>query len=312
LQPLQSCVRRVGLQGLRCRRRSPSFSTFDTITTMPLVDIADELYALSADEFTKARDAAAKNAKDDPDLAKAIKSFKRPTASAWLVNQLARQRGDRLSELLDLGDQLRAAQDALSGDDLRRLNRERHQLVHAVADEARELGAKVTDQVAREVEATLDAALADPEAGEAIRTGRLVRALSSAGFESVDLTDAVAVPDARPAPRTKAKTKSAAAPKKIAKQQPAQDKAKARRELTKARADADRLAKEVAAQDERLDAARERVDAARAEIERLEDALRDARTERAAAEKEIEKAQRERNATAREHRAAQQRLEKLS
>ena len=275
---------------------------------MPLVDIADQLYALPADEFTKARDAAAKS---NADLAKEIKAFKRPTASAWLVNQLARQRSDRLDELLALGDELRTAQDALSGDDLRRLNRERHQLVHAVAEEARELGAKVTDQVARELEATLDAALADPDAGEAIRTGRLVRALSSAGFESVDLDGAVAVPDARPAPRAKSTgTKTATpAPKKAA--EPRVDKAKARRELTKARTEAEQLAKKLAAQDERVDAARERVDSARAEIERLEAELKEARSERAAAEKDIEKAQRERNAIARDQRAAQQRLDKL-
>ena len=278
----------------------------DTISPMPLVDVADELYALPADEFTKARDAAAKG---NPDLAKAIKAFKRPTASAWLVNQLARRRADRLDELLDLGDELRAAQDALSGDDLRRLNRERHQLVRAVAEEARELGAKATDQVARELEATLDAALADPEAGEAIRTGRLVRALSSAGFESVDLTDAVAVPEARSAPRTKSRKTAKKAPPKV--ERPAADKAEVRRELIKARADAKRLAKEVAAHDQRVDAARERVDAARAEIERLDAALKDARTERAAAEKDIEKAQRDRNAVAREQRTAQQRLDKL-
>lgn len=273
-----------------------------------VVEIADELYALPADEFTKARDAAAKA---NPELAKTIKAFKRPTASAWLVNQLARQRADRVAELLELGDQLRTAQDALAGDDLRRLNRERHQLVRAVADETRTLGPKVTDQVAREVEATLDAALADPEAGEAIRTGRLMRALSSAGFESVDLTDAVAVPEARPALRSAAKPK--AKPKATARP-PAERKredAKARRELMKARAEVDGLAKELAKHDKAVDGARDRVDTARAEIERLEAELKQARTERGVAEKQIEKAQRERNAAAREHRGAQQRLDKL-
>jgi hypothetical protein len=275
---------------------------------MPLVDIADQLYALPADEFTKARDAAAKS---NADLATQIKAFKRPTASAWLVNQLARQRSDRLDELLTLGDELRTAQDALSGDDLRRLNRERHQLVHAVAEEARELGTKVTDQVARELEATLDAALADPEAGEAIRTGRLVRALSSAGFESVDLDGAVAVPEAPAAPRAKSASRKAAkaVPKKAA--EPPVDKARARRELTKARAEAEQMSKRLAGQDEQVDAARERVDTARGEIERLEAELTQARSERAAAEKAVEKAQRERNAIARDQRAAQQRLDKL-
>ena len=89
-----------------------------------LASIADGLYALPAEEFTAARDAAAKDVRaDDAELAKQVKALKRPSASAWLVNQLARQRADRLEELLALGDDLRAAQEALAGDDGRPIDR---------------------------------------------------------------------------------------------------------------------------------------------------------------------------------------------
>lgn len=296
-----------------------------------LASIADVLYALPAEEFTAARDSAAKDAKaDDADLARAVKALKRPTASAWLVNRLVRQRADRLEELLALGDDLRAAQDALSGDDLRRLNRERHQLLRAVVDEARTLsGGTVTEQVAREVETTLDTALSDAGAGDAVRTGRLLRALSGGGFEAVDLAGAVAVPDAAPAPRRRstsgrpaaqdADTSTAARP--IRTKQPKQPtaaeraaekraKAKASRELATARREAERLERELADRDAELDEARERVEAARSRLDALEAELKAARTERTSAERELEKAQRDRNAAARKHRDAEKQVDK--
>lgn len=292
-----------------------------------LASIADELYALPADEFTAARDAAATTAKaDDAELSRAVKALKRPSASAWLVNQLVRHRADRLDDLLVLGDELRAAQDALSGDDLRRLNRERHQLVRAVVDEARALSdGKVTEQVTREVETTLDTALSDPGAGDAVRTGRLLRALSGGGFDAVDLSGAVAVPDAAPAPRSPAKrmperrspakratakraTKAPSAAERAAEKR---ERARASRELAAARREAEQLGRELADRDGELTRARERVDGARARLDELEAELKAARTERTSAEKKLEKAQRDRNAAARKHRDTEQQVDKL-
>jgi hypothetical protein len=161
-----------------------------------------DVYALPPEEFTAARTAAAKAAKaaGDAAAAKQIAAQRRPSASAWLVNRLVRQSPELLEQLLALGPALAAAQSAGSADDLRELGRQRRELVAAVTDQAvGDAGRPVTAAVRSEVEQTLEAALADPLSAEAVRSGRLVRALSFAGFGGVELDGAVAEPLARPA-----------------------------------------------------------------------------------------------------------------
>ena len=150
--------------------------------------MTDELYALQPGEFTSTRNERAKQARSDGDreLAEQIKALDKPTTSAWLVNQLARQLGDQLEPLIDLGRELREATANISGEELRALTRQRHQLVHALVQEARRLGAqhgtKVTDAVAGEVQRTLEASLADPDVAETVLSGRLAHATEYAGF----------------------------------------------------------------------------------------------------------------------------------
>jgi hypothetical protein len=84
-----------------------------------LQDVADELYALPPEDFTAARDAAAKTA--EPAARKEIQALRRPTVSAWLVNRLAREQPDLLEQLLQLGPALAEAQAARSGSELREL-----------------------------------------------------------------------------------------------------------------------------------------------------------------------------------------------
>ena len=154
-----------------------------------------ELYALPPEEFTTARDAAAKQAKaaGDPAAGKELKALRRPSAAAWLVNRLAAEQGALLEQLLALGPALAEAQAAGHADDLRALGRQRRQLVEAVAGTAvSAAGRPVAGPVRDEVVSTLEAALADPSSAEAVRSGRLVRALSYAGFGEVDLSGAVA------------------------------------------------------------------------------------------------------------------------
>ncbi|HEY1133661.1 MAG TPA: hypothetical protein VGE77_03735 [Nocardioides sp.] len=166
-----------------------------------LVAEADALYALVPGDFTPARDARAKELKpDDPDLAAAVKALRRPSVAAWLVNQLVRRDPARVDELLQVGAALREAQDALSADDLRAFTKQRRQLTAAVTTRARalgrELGTKVSESVAEQVEATLTTAMLDAGAGEAVRTGLLVAALRPAGVDAVDVDAALAVPGA--------------------------------------------------------------------------------------------------------------------
>ena len=121
-----------------------------------------------------------------------------------------------MDDLLELGQSLREAQQALDGDRLRELSAERRRLVAALTQEvqrlAAEAGQAVSAQVEREVQDTLEAALADQGMADAVRSGRLTKALSYAGLgEGIGISDAVAVwsaPAARP-PREPAPSRPA-------------------------------------------------------------------------------------------------------
>lgn len=155
----------------------------------------DALYALAPEDFTAARDAAAKQAKADGDAAgaKALTALRRPSVSAWVVNRLASDQRPLLDRLLALGPALAQAQAGGRADELRALGRQRRELVEVVtAAAAGGVDRTLTSTVRDEVAATLEAALADPASAQAVRSGRLVRALSYAGFGGVDLAGAVA------------------------------------------------------------------------------------------------------------------------
>ena len=166
--------------------------------TDPLREHAEELYGLLPEEFMAARTAAVKAAKDDGDrdLAKAIQTLRRPTVAAWSVNLLARRRAELVEQVVSLGGSLREAQATLQGQALRDLTRQRRQLVAAVTQEVRALaaaeGQKLSDAAVRQVEETLQAAMADPAAAEAVRSGLLAQPMASTGLES--LADVLAVP----------------------------------------------------------------------------------------------------------------------
>jgi len=173
-----------------------------------LDDVADALYALLPDEFTSARNARANQLRaDDRALAKAVGELRRPSPAAWLTNQLVRHRADELEELLQLGEQLRAAQADLDAAALTALARERRKVVGALARDAGRLadalGNAVRAPVVDEVAETLQAAMTDASAADAVRSGRLVRALEAVGTE-VDLDGAVA--GGTPGPRRAART----------------------------------------------------------------------------------------------------------
>src|SRR5512138_346259 len=81
---------------------------------MEIDEVADALYRLPPEEFTAARDDAAKQARSagDRDLAARIKALRKPSVSAHAVNSLAATQPDDLQALADLGARLR---DAMTG-----------------------------------------------------------------------------------------------------------------------------------------------------------------------------------------------------
>jgi hypothetical protein len=153
-----------------------------------LASAAEELYALSPGDFTAARDerAAQARADGDRDLAQAIGGLRRPVVSAWLVNQLAREAKDQVAELVALGGSLRQAQQDLAGERVRELSAQRRTLVATLVAEAKRIAARdgrpAGLQVEREVDATLQAALADSGAAAAVQAGCLASPLSYAGL----------------------------------------------------------------------------------------------------------------------------------
>jgi hypothetical protein len=170
------------------------------VQPVTVAEVVDELYGLAPGDFTAARDERARQVRGagQRDEAAAIKKLARPTASAWLVNQLARAAPPQLIRLYELGAQMQEAQRALAGDRLRELSVERRQVINDLVAAASDLAAQhdqsASDAVLNEVRATLEAALADDGARAAVRSGRLTKALAYAGLGEVDLTAALAMP----------------------------------------------------------------------------------------------------------------------
>lgn len=181
-----------------------------------LASLAHPLYGLAPAEFTAARNAVAREVKDSADLelAARVQELKKPSPAAWAVNLLARERADELEQLAELGETMREAQEDLDRAQLADLTRQRRALVTALAREASGLATEarhnLTAGVVEEVAKTLQAALNDPAAAAAVRSGRLVHGLEATGIEPVDLTDAVAAPEASmlSAPRPAAERKA--------------------------------------------------------------------------------------------------------
>lgn len=247
--------------------------------------MADELYALPLEDFTKTRNERAGQAKDagDKELAARIKELAKPTTAAWLANQLVREHGDELTPLLQLGADLRAATASLSGEQLKALGRQQHQLVHALVQQARHLaserGKSVSDDVARGVEDTLRAALADEESGRVLASGRLTDTLDPGGFH-IGGEDAPRPAAARPAAAKERRTPAQGADRRRAALE------RAEQELADAERRAQRSADEHAAARTALDEAQAGVEQRRRDVDELRHRLDEAHQAAAQSERE--------------------------
>ena len=280
----------------------------------PLLSIAEELYSLPPGEFTGTRNQWAKQTKGDGDaeLAKRVTELRKPSVAAWVVNMLMRHQGDQMSQVLDLGASLRQAQSDLDGDALRELTRQRRQLTTAVTRQGRtlagELGQKVTEAVADQVQDTLHAAMVDEDAAAAVRSGLLVSALAATGVGSADVVDAVAVPAAigmTPRPRAMPERKRPEL-SVVPEPEPAPDEAErereaarsaARTEVDRAVSEADEARRKVRKTEKRVGKvqartlqAAEELEEARGRVAELEHELESLDDDAAAAEEKKEKA----------------------
>ncbi|UOY01695.1 hypothetical protein [Blastococcus sp. PRF04-17] len=243
---------------------------------MDIDEVADELYEVAPEEFIALRSARQDEAKSEGDkaLATLIGTLPKPSTAAWVCNLLVRAHREEIEGLVELGTLLRDAQENLAGDELKALNRQRGQLLSALTRQAsalaRERGHAVSTAMAGQVEETLRAAMADPEAGEALLTGRLTSPMSYSGMGTVsgrpDLRLVKPPAPERPAVPTrasvaKAPAKTSADERRLAREREQaearrQAEEKRRRELAEARKAAEEataLAEEAraAAEDER-------------------------------------------------------------
>lgn len=151
-----------------------------------LEDACRTLYAADLADFTAVRAGLVAQARkaSNSALATQIAALRKPTRSAWTVNQLARAAGSELAELFALGELLRSAQSALDGAQLRQLSAQRRQVVDALVRQALSTTGQddAPASVREEVRASLDAALADPDVRAQVSAGVLVRPASWSGF----------------------------------------------------------------------------------------------------------------------------------
>lgn len=277
--------------------------------TGSLSHAADVLYGADPAGFVARRTELVKEARaaKDRELATQIGALRRPTVGAWYVNLLARSSSAELDALLGLGATMRDAQAELDMARVASLLPERRERERAamkrletvLADE----GVTAAPSALAEVAGTLTAAVADPAAAAAVRSGCLARSLVYAGFGEVDLSDAVGAeleawvdrraaergedvePEAEPAP-----PHLVLVPEPDEPEEPTDD--------------------EEAAAEQAVAAAQKALERVRAK-QRLDAAMRElaaATTRHEAAEQEREEAQREVDATGLAYAQAQERL----
>ncbi len=258
---------------------------------MGFADVARELLLVAPADFVAERTARQRAArKDDRELATAIGALRKPAPAAWVIDLLASE--SALDDAVDLGPALRKAQADADPAEIATLRRQRSGVVGALAqagaDLAEQAGHPVTTAVLDQVRATIEAAMADPHAGAAVRSGLLVRPLESVGFDDVDLDGALADPDAVPdawsgsdappipiedARRSRKASRAsrpapAREPKPAPQREPKTDPAAERRAAREAEAEARTASREADAALDRAESDLEAAEDRRAELER--------------------------------------------
>jgi hypothetical protein len=175
---------------------------------------AADLYGLPPEEFTSARNELARELKraGKKEAATEVAALRKPTKSAWAVNQIARRMPQEIKALVKAGDELRKAQRAaVSGrgpESLReaqRAHRERLDELGAFARDELDLPPATAHKAAQ----TLRAASIDKEASKSLLQGTLADDVEQAGFGPM----LGVVPAGRPRPKPKAKPKPPPKPK---------------------------------------------------------------------------------------------------
>jgi hypothetical protein len=175
-----------------------------------------DLYGLPLADFVRARNELVKELKGRGKKAEAeeVGALRKPSVSAWTVNQLARRHPQEVKALVKAGDELRKAQRAVVGGrgpealrDATRAHRDRLDDLTATARHELDASGSTLQRVAQ----TLRGASIDKEASKALLAGTLSEDYDQAGFGP--LLAAVPPSGFKRRAKTKAKPKQPPKPK---------------------------------------------------------------------------------------------------
>ena len=150
----------------------------------------DDLYAAPLDQFVTVRNELADRLKKNGDEAAAarVAALKKPSVSAWTVNQLARSGSLDLQRLIKAGEALELAQSrAMSGEDssgFEEARRDEAAAISLLRSAAKEVLGAASPAVLDRMVSTLRAGVATPEGRTLLKQGRLTEDLAPTGFGS--------------------------------------------------------------------------------------------------------------------------------
>ena len=151
-------------------------------------NVLEELYAVPLSAFTRERNARAAALKraGDADTARAVQALRKPTATLWATNQLARAEPERLERFVDSVERVRRSQlrDGRAAAEAMRAQRaELDALVERAEELLKGAGFRASPDTTREISNTLLGAAVDPQRAKDLRRGRLTEPLGAPGFE---------------------------------------------------------------------------------------------------------------------------------
>jgi len=148
----------------------------------------EEVYAVPPSEFTRTRNTrvAALAKSGHHDAAEALRKLRRPPATLWAVNQLARHDSKRLEAFIDAVAAARRAQvrePSALGEALRHQRAALDTLLDVARTQLTERGFGAGPDALRRISNTLQGAAVDADHADDLRHGRLTEELSAPGFE---------------------------------------------------------------------------------------------------------------------------------
>lgn len=246
----------------------------------------DHLFSVPLDQFVQERNALARRLRSEgeSESAEEVSAVRKPTISAWLVNQVARTHGDDMKHLTEAGETMEDVQRrALSGEagvNFEAARRMEDEAVSRLRAAALEVLPHASAATLERVTSTFRAGARSTEARATIRNARLVTDLDPVGFDAFSRFTPAAPPTSDKAAedasihdlreRKKAADTSARATSAEA------DRAdRSEREAIRKLEDAKKIAEKAGAE---ARSARRKADEAQALVERLASELNERRT----------------------------------